>query len=208
MSDNSQNILFNNERPKRNLLVKLTSVAVVLVFFFGIFAVMEQNLSDVIFFLCYTGSVLLLIANFRDELGFIVLTGTGEKFNRALLPYYLVVLFFMVMPILIKHTFNQMALINNEVMISTLLCSILFTVAIVNRNRNFSLPRFSNNVYKAGIAVLGLLLGYGFSLEFNCFEPIDSHKVYAISITNRYIVTGHDKGGTYHVPHYMIENWP
>ena len=191
----------DNQVPPLSLL---TGIFILLAFVLGLIGLSNQDMSFDLILACYIVLIVLLVANFRNTFGYAFLM----KGKRPALMFYFLPLVFVFSPAFTKYKFNGMASINGWVIGCSIVFTILFCIAVLYRNKNFTQQGTVDPLDAAQISITGLLIAYGFCILFNCSEIADSRETYAMAINYKYIETGRDKSGIYHMPHFVVQSWP
>lgn len=206
METTNQNVVSDKGIPNR-MVGRAVGLSLIFFFFIGFHGLFVDNQSGGLSFLFYLLFIVIWMVSFRNERLFDGMIG-GKDNKRQAWGALLIIQFLLAFPVLVKYDYNRAHLINTYIAISSILFAILFSVSVLYKNDNFKKAEFrGKNFIPVLIMFLGLVIGYGFSLAYNCSGILDYPKIYALNIESKYIHTGTSKGRIYHDPHFVVQSW-
>jgi hypothetical protein len=95
----------------------------------------------------------------------------------------------------------------NALIFPSALFAVIFTIIVLYKNRAFNLEKRDDRFRLLGVALLGLALGFGFSLLYN-FSGVKAAPITCqATVDYKYIETGHGRYGNYTIYHVVVKQW-
>jgi len=88
-----------------------------------------------------------------------------------------------------------------------ILFALVFTAAFALNNKKFARDSDGSFARLAGICLLGLILGFGFSYLYNVSGTQTEPVKYDVTLDHRYLETKQGKHGTYNIYHIVVKPW-